>query len=127
MKTDEDMDIVILTNEECIMLDSYFEGTNVEMAYLLGRYCGLRINECYGLKWEQVDFANGQIRIEQQMAYQDGVIKLVPLKTKNARRTIYLCEKMKRFLAMRMNEIKAVSEGMMRQREQNQTYIVDSS
>lgn len=126
IKTDEDMDIIIFTKDECKALDSYFEGTNAETAYMLGRYCGLRINECYGLKWEQVDLEHGTIRIEQQMQYQEGLIKLVPLKTKNARRTIYLCPKIKDFLALRMNERAKLSDEMRRQREQNQTFIIDT-
>ena len=44
-----------------------------------------------------MDFEKGTIRIEQQEQYQNGVIKLVPLKTHNARRTVYLCDKVKIF------------------------------
>ncbi len=63
---------------------------------MLGRYCGLRINECYGLKWSNVDVVNGTILIDRQMQYQNGLIKLVPLKTRNAKRTIYMCNKLKK-------------------------------
>ena len=49
MKIDEDDEIVSFSIEETNALDEYFKGTNAETAYLLGRYCGLRINECYGL------------------------------------------------------------------------------
>ena len=82
-------DIVSFTKDELARLDVYFQGTNAETAYLLGRFCGLRINECYGLKWENVDIENGTITIDRQMQYQEGLIKLVPLKTRNARRTLY--------------------------------------
>ena len=44
---------------------------------MLGRFCGLRINECFGLKWENVDVERGTILIDRQMQYQDGLIKLV--------------------------------------------------
>ena len=46
MKVDEDTDIVSFSREEIQRLDEYFTGTNAETAYMLGRYCGLRINEC---------------------------------------------------------------------------------
>ena len=46
MKIDEDDEIVAFSIEETDALDKYFKGTNAETAYLLGRYCGLRINEC---------------------------------------------------------------------------------
>lgn len=54
----------------------------------------MRINECFGLKWENVDTERGTITIDRQMQYQDGLIKLVPLKTHNARRTLYMCDKL---------------------------------
>ncbi len=95
MKVDEDTDIVVFSKRELKKLDAYFEGTNGETAYMLGRYCGLRINECYGLKWENVDLVNGTIFIDRQMQYQNSVIKLTPLKTRNAKRTIVMCSKLK--------------------------------
>ena len=64
MKIDEDTEIVAFSKEETERLDTYFQGTNAETAYLLGKCCGLRINECYGLKWENVDIENGRITID---------------------------------------------------------------
>ena len=57
LKTDDDTDIVYFTQEELALLDEYFDGTNAQTAYMLGRYCGLRINECFGLKWSNGFFA----------------------------------------------------------------------
>ena len=91
MKTEDDTDIVAFSREELVLLDDYFKGPNAETAYLLGRYCGLRINEAFGLKWENVDLENGTIIIDRQMQYQDGLIKLVSPKTRNSKRTIFLC------------------------------------
>ena len=51
MKFDEDTEIHIFERDQLEKLDKYFSGTNLELAYLLGRYCGLRINECFGLTW----------------------------------------------------------------------------
>ena len=127
MKTDEDLDIVAFSNEECAKLDAYFHGTNAETAYMLGRYCGLRINECYGLKWNQIDLENGVIHIEQQQQYQKGIIKLVPLKTRNARRTIYLNQRMKDYLSALISQWNDVSPLILTQREQNQKFIEDTN
>ena len=99
LRTDDDTDIKAYSSEQIEKLDEYFRGTNAETAYLLGRHCGLRINECYGLKWDNVDLENGTIFIDRQEQYQNGLIKLVRLKTKNARRTIYLNETMKTYLS----------------------------
>ena len=86
MKTEDDTDIVAFSREELSLLDTYFKGTNAETAYLLGRYCGLRINETFGLKWENVDLEKGAITIDRQMQYQNGIIKLVPPKTRNSKK-----------------------------------------
>lgn len=123
MKVDEEDEIVAFSLEEIARLDEYFQNTNAETAYLLGRYCGLRINECYGLRWENIDLEAGTILIDRQMQYQDGLIKLVPLKTRNAKRTIYMNEKLKvyfqKLAAARERERVKFSEV----REQNQIYI----
>lgn len=125
MKNDEDTDIVAYEREQVKALEEYFTGTNAETAYLLGCYCGLRINECYGLKWENVDLVHGTITIDRQMQYQEGVIKLVPLKTRNARRTVYMSEKLKSYFVELARQRVADAEQLKGQREQNQTFIED--
>lgn len=125
MKVDEDTDIVSFSKEEIAQLDQYFTGTNAETAYLLGRYCGLRINECYGLKWENIDIEKGTILIDRQMQYQEGLIKLVPLKTRNARRVMYMSPALKaHFIELKKQGDSAQTE-LAAQREQNQTFITD--
>ena len=125
MKIDEDEDIVSFSTEELQALDNYFKDTNAETAYLLGRYCGLRINECYGLKWSDIDFDNDCIHIEQQMQYQEGLIKLVPLKTKNARRKVFMNSRLKAHLLALKSKIEQSQLSNTGVRVQNQTIIVD--
>ena len=125
LKTDDDLDIVAFSKEELAVLDDYFHGTNAETAYLLGRYCGLRINECYGLKWSNVDVVNGTILIDRQMQYQNSLIKLVPLKTRNAKRTIYMCNKLKVYFQELAERRKQDMLQYAALREQNQRIIED--
>jgi len=125
MKVDEDTDIVAYSREQVELLDEYFSGTNAETAYMLGRYCGLRINECYGLKWENVNIERGTILIDRQMQYQEGLIKLVPLKTRNARRTLYMSDKLIAYFLSLEQENKAQATAQAAQRTQNQTCIID--
>ena len=125
LKTDDDMDIVAFSRAELAVLDEYFKGTNAETAYLLGRYCGLRINECFGLKWSNVDIAHGKITIDRQMQYQNGLIKLVCLKTRNARRVVYMNNKLKVYfqeLAQRRAQDEVQYAAL---RRQNQRFIED--
>ena len=125
MKVDEDTDIVAYDREQTQKLDDYFSGTNAETAYLLGRFCGLRINECYGLKWCNVDLEKGCIIIDRQMQYQNGIIKLVSLKTRNARRTVYMSQKLKEYFTLLWQRREADIKIYGAQREQNQTFIAD--
>lgn len=124
-KIDEDDEIVAFSIEETKALDEYFKGTNAETAYLLGRYCGLRINECYGLKWSNIDFDNDCIHIEQQMQYQEGLITLSPLKTRNAKRTLYMNSKLKNHLLSVKEAIDEANIHNAKVRKQNQTMITD--
>ena len=125
MKTDDDTDIVYFTQEELSLLDEYFDGTNAQTAYMLGRYCGLRINECFGLKWANVDLEKGTILIDRQMQYQEQIIKLVPLKTKNAKRTIYMCDTLKNYFIALSQKREKDAERYASLREQKRRMIQD--
>ena len=125
MKIDEETDIITFSDDEMSVLSQYFTGTNAETALMLGKYCGLRINECYGLKWCNVDFKKGIIKIDRQMQYQDGVIKLVSLKTRNARREIVIATPLKRYLKKVKQHRDEVAVLLEEQREQNQTFLMD--
>lgn len=125
LKIDDDLDIVSFDDKEIEQLDSYFSGTNAETAYMLGKYCGLRINECYGLKWSNVDLKSGIITIDRQMQYQEGLIKLVSLKTRNAKRKIYMCSKLKDYFKKLKRQQEKDKKELALQRQQNQTFIQD--
>lgn len=125
LKTDEEMEIVVFDKEELDTLDDYFRDSNAETAYLLGRYCGLRINECYGLKWSNVNLKEGTILIDRQMQYQNGLIKLVSLKTRNAKRTIYMCDKLKMHFQKIEEKRKRDTIKYAALRRQNQRIIED--
>lgn len=125
MKTSEEDDIAIFTREELTRMDEYFSGSNGETAYLLGKYCGLRINECYGIRWENINLEEGTILIDRQMQYQDGLIKLVSLKTRNAKRTVMMNDRLKVYFQKLSEDRAATAEIMTAVRQQNQTVISD--
>ena len=125
LKADEDLDIVVFSSEELETMDAYFSGTNAETAYMLGRCCGLRINECYGLKWANVDLDDGTILIDRQMQYQNGLIKLVPVKTRNGRRTVFMNSRLKVYFQELAEKRQADEERLKLLRLQNQKLIED--
>ncbi len=125
LKSEDDTDIVSFSRAEIALMDKYFEGTNAETAYLLGRYCGLRINECYGLKWDNVDLENGTLCIDRQMQYQEGVVKLVAPKTRNSKRTIYLNDFMIAYFQKIADQKKEDEVRFAVHRQQNRKMIED--
>lgn len=125
MKTEDDTDIVAFSREQLSLLDEYFKGTNAETAYLLGRYCGLRINECFGLKWENVDLENGTITIDRQMQYQESLIKLVAPKTRNSKRTIYMNDVLKAHLQEKARQRAEDEVRFAALRQQNRRLLED--
>lgn len=125
MKVDEDTDIISFDRGQMARLDQYFKDGNAETAYMLGKYCGVRIGECYGLKWSNIDLQNGMILIDRQMQYQDGIIKLVSLKTRNAKRKIYMCERLKDYFKEQIRKRQEDEKELHLQRKQNQKFIQD--
>ena len=125
LKSEDDTDIVAFNRDELALLDKYFVGKSTETAYLLGRYCGLRINECFGLKWKNVDLKNGTIYIDRQMQYQEGLIKLVEVKSLNSRRTIYLNDFMKKYFRSLHAKMLEEAERFDGVRRQNRRTIED--
>ena len=59
------------------------------------------------------------------MQYQEGLIKLVPLKTRNAKRKVYLCDKLKKYFKKLKRQQEKTEKELTAQRQQNQTIIQD--
>ena len=53
---------------------------------------GLRRGELLGLKWEDLDLEQGDLRVRRQIARINGEVVEAPLKTKNAYRTLPLAK-----------------------------------
>lgn len=108
-KIEDELKIITYTKKELEILDEYFSDTGLNTAYLLGKHCGLRIGECFGLKWTNVNIDEGWIFIDRQMQYKNGLIVLSQPKTKRAKRKIYindvLCDHMtNKLLNIQINE-----------------------
>ena len=58
--------------------------------YYLDLATGLRRGELLGLKWSDVDFDRGVLKIQRAISRQNGRVEEAPLKTKNAYRTLPL-------------------------------------
>ena len=58
--------------------------------YYIDLTTGLRRGELLGLKWSDIDLERGDLRVQRQIGRIDGKIIEMPLKTKNAYRTLPL-------------------------------------
>jgi len=125
MKGEDAREIQSFNHDELDLLDEYFKGTNAETAYMLGRYCGLRIGECYGLKWQNVDLQKGTILIDRQLQCENGVIKMIPPKTLNSKRTLYMNDVLKAYLTKLAKQREEDSVLFKQLREQKQTLLED--
>ena len=106
-------------------LDDFFRNSTVETAYLIGKYCGLRINETFGLKWDHIDFEGGYIKIDRQQQYINGILSLVKPKTKNAYRDVVMPQALTNHLLLIRSELAALSPEEKQKRELRARRIID--
>ena len=64
------------------------KATGVYEMYYIELATGLRRGELLGLKWQDIDWKNGIIKVRRQVARVDGEIVKTPLKTKNSYRAV---------------------------------------
>ena len=72
-------------------LSAFFQearDSGVYELYYLDLATGLRRGELLGLKWTDVDFQHGVLKIQRAISRQNGKVVEAPLKTKNAYRTL---------------------------------------
>ena len=68
------------------------KATGVYEMYYIELATGLRRGELLGLKWTDIDWKNGIIKVRRQIARVDGKIVEAPLKTKNSYRTVTISQ-----------------------------------
>lgn len=83
---------VIFDDTELRIIEKIFDSEegNLKMAFYLGLYAGLRISECFGLRWRDIDWDAHTMRISRQMHYIDGELRLCPVKTVTSDRIIII-------------------------------------
>jgi integrase len=82
----------ILSPEQAPVFLSRIAGTRLAPVVTIGLAVGLRLGEVLGLQWSSVDLEGGVLRVERGLESIGRDRSLVPLKSKESRRTIYLPE-----------------------------------
>jgi integrase len=78
----------VLTAAETQRFLTAARGDRFEALWALALFGGLRLGECLGLKWEDVDLDSGELRARQQATEVYGRVAVGPLKTKSSRRNL---------------------------------------
>lgn len=96
----EDLDDIEIYNELDIRrINSILQGGNGYTAFMLGYHLGIRISECYALRWSDIDWEAGTIIINKQMHDEPGGgFSLYPVKTLQSIRTIDLGTDLQNYL-----------------------------
>lgn len=85
----QEVDKKIYTPDELQRYLAQVRGTNVELPVLLAAWLGMRRSEIIGLRWEDVDFENGEIRIREALVPdENNQFQVKGTKTVKSRRTI---------------------------------------
>ena len=73
---------------EIAAIENTLKETDGYIAFLLGFFCGVRISECYGILWSDINWDTKELTINKQMQVINGIPYLRCPKTKAANRTI---------------------------------------
>ena len=99
----------VYTREEILQLFELLEDKHFELPILLIVLLGLRKGETYGLTWDDIDFDNNTVKIEQISIYLDGSLIFKSPKTTDSKRLlsapIELMNKLKKE-KLKQNELK---------------------
>lgn len=90
-KTQEDIDeetIETYTQDEINRMAERLKNTGLYTSFLCGYYLGVRISECFGLLWSDVDWEKHTIKIRKQLLMQSPHRVIAPCKTVTAYREI---------------------------------------
>ncbi|MFR5848043.1 MAG: tyrosine-type recombinase/integrase [Faecalibacterium sp.] len=92
------------TQPQIEWMDKRFQSTNLYTAYQLGLYLGVRVGECFALRFSDIDWDNKTIQVGCQLQFQDKVWSLVYPKTPNSLRSIKMNQKLIDYLKALQNK-----------------------
>ncbi len=90
--------IPIFTVDELKMFNDRLATTNLQLALQIGINLGVRVGECFALRWSDFDFEKNLVKIDKQLQNYDKVWCLTTLKTRNSYRTLSFSDTFKNYL-----------------------------
>ena len=105
----------VLSREDYQKIMTLFPfGSNFFIPFMIGYYTGVRLNECFGLTWQDIDLKKRTLTVHRQLSYDSGTWGFSPLKTQTSYRTILFGDTL---LSALKAERKRQLENRMRYRE----------
>lgn len=80
--------VTVLTPEQAKAFVKTIKGDRMEPLYLAALTLGLREGEVLGLRWQNINFESGTLRVEYGLQRIEKKLQLVPPKTERSRRTL---------------------------------------
>lgn len=103
----EEGEIETHTQEEIEQMRNKIRNSSLYVAFEIGFYCGLRISECFGLMWSDIDLNKKTLSVNRQMV-KEGVHRVLkPPKTFESIRTIEMPDKLVEILKNHKEQQKA--------------------
>jgi len=84
----EEEEIVTFSRDEISRMRERIKDSNLYLAFEMGYYCGLRISECFGMMWDDIDWDAHILYVKRQLIYDKPNWVLGPVKTLTADRKI---------------------------------------
>lgn len=91
-------EIKYYTQDQIEWMDKRFQSTNLYTAYLLGLYLGVRVGECFALRFSDIDWNKKTIKVGAQLQFQNKVWSLAYPKTPNSIREVKMNQKLVDYL-----------------------------
>lgn len=98
---EEEGKIEIYTQGQIAEISSVFKGTDLEPAFLIAIYCGLRESEIFGLMWDDIDFNNNTITVNKQLLRINDIWAITKVKTLTSSRIVEMPAELVNFLIER--------------------------
>ena len=83
-------DVKAYTEKEIAQIEEVFKRGNCYTAFLIGFYLGVRISECFGLRFSDFNWQERTMRVHCQMGYDEGCYHIGPVKTLTSVREIHI-------------------------------------
>ena len=90
LPADEDIEYATPFDAELTKIFEAVRGTTIELPVLLAAFCSLRRGEICGLRYSDVNFEDGTIRVERSRMFVKGVECVKAPKTKKSKRIVFV-------------------------------------